>query len=273
MSSPILFLKRGSVLTTNVQPLTATPADAPTEYIRRQYATDGFLLLSGLIKDETSQNARQFLLQQPGMDGDSAALHPLDHYLAERELVEHYARQDEVLLSCFSDAFIDMTAVLVEQPDLHRPDGVQTQSLLTASRDWTLPSPHIDGIPKENRHRTFPGPYQIAFILYLSDVENRGGGTIGWPGSQHAVRKKAQSDPVQYEYLYDLNKEVPGLDLGEPVELLPKRGDILFFQNLWVHGATFNIRPEPRLAIRPLCSCDACNTRWYKRDGWSFWQP
>jgi len=79
-------------LTTNLQSLTATPADAPTEYIRRQYATDGFLLLSGLINDETSQNARRFLLQQPGMDGNSAALHPLDRYLAERELVEHYAR-------------------------------------------------------------------------------------------------------------------------------------------------------------------------------------
>ncbi|MGY8823738.1 MAG: phytanoyl-CoA dioxygenase family protein [Candidatus Latescibacterota bacterium] len=260
-------------MTANLHAFTATPADAPAEHIRRQYANDGFLLLSGLIDDETSRQASEFLVEQPGMDGDSTSIHPPDLYLAERELVEHFARQDEALLACFSDAFIDMTATLVEQSDLHRPNGVQTQNLLTASRPWTQPSPHIDGIPKQNKHKTFPGPYQIAFIIYLNDVESRGGSTIGWPGSQHKVRAKAQSDPVQYEYLHDLNKEVPGLDLGEPVELLPKRGDILFFQNLWVHGATFNIQPEPRLAIRPLCSCEACNTRWYKRDGWSFWQP
>ena len=260
-------------MTTKLAPLTATRADEPTAQICRQYANDGFLLLSGLIDDEISESARQFLLQQPGMDGDSTSIQPPDRYLADRALVEHYARQDEALLACFSDAFIDMTAILVDQPALHRPNGVQTQNLLTASCTWTRPSPHIDGIPKENKHRTFPGPYRIAFILYLNDVESGGGGTIGWPSSQHIVRDKAQSNPVQYEYLHDLNKEVPGLDLGEPVELLPKRGDILFFQNLWVHGGTFNTRPTPRLAIRPLCSCDACNTRWYKRDGWSFWQP
>ena len=55
---------------------------------------------------------------------------------------------------------------------------------------------------------------------------------MGWPGSQHKVRGKAQADLLQYEYLFDLNKEVPDLDLGEPVELLPKPGDILFFQHL-----------------------------------------
>ena len=260
-------------MTMNLPALTATPADAPIEHIRLQYANDGFLLLSGLIDEATSRSASELLLQLPGMDANSAAIAPPDLYNAQRELVEHYARQDEVLLSCFSDAFIDMTGLLVDQIDLHRPNGVQTQNLLTASTAWTQPSPHIDGIPKENRHRTFPGPYQIAFIIYLSDIECRGGGTIGWPGSQHKVRGKAQSDLLQYEYLFDLNKEVPDLDLGEPVELLPKRGDILFFQHLWVHGATFNIRPEPRIAFRPLCSCSACNARWYKRDGWSFWQP
>ena len=260
-------------MTAKLDAFTATSANAPAGEIRRQYERDGFLLLSGLIDDETSAKAHAFLLEQPGMDGDSSAIHPPDLYLAERELVEHFARRDEALLACLSDAFIDMTSILVEQSDLHRPKGVQTQNLLTSSRTWTPPSPHIDGIPKQNKHKTFPGPYQIAFIIYLSDVESRGGGTIGWPGSQRSVREKAQSDPVRYEYLYDLNKEVPTLDLGEPVELLPKRGDILFFQNLWVHGATFNVRPQPRLAIRPLCSCDACNTRWYKRDGWSFWQP
>ncbi len=260
-------------MTANLSALTATPADAPSQQIRRQYQRDGFLLLSGLIDDETSRKARAFLLEQPGMDGDSSAIHPPDLYLAERNLVEHFARQDEALLACCSEAFIAMTALLVEQSDLHHPHGVQTQNLLSSTRPWVLPSPHIDGIPKQNKHRTFPGPYQIGFIIYLSDVESGGGGTIGWPGSQNKVRAKAQSAPERYEYLYDLNKEVPDLDLGQPVELLPKRGDILFFQHLWVHGATFNTQPEPRLAIRPLCSCDACNTRWYKRDGWSFWQP
>ncbi|NKB71753.1 MAG: hypothetical protein GKR89_32155 [Candidatus Latescibacteria bacterium] len=260
-------------MSTNLKGHSATPAAQPAEALRRQYERDGFLLLSGLIDQEVSHTAAQFLLQQPGMQDDQTALRPPDLYHEGRGLVEHYARRDASLLACCSDAFVDMTGLLVDQATMHRPDGIQTQNIVQSPRPWTNPGPHIDGIPKENKHRTFPGPYRIAFIFYLSNVEPEGGGTIGWPGSHKKVRQKAQSNPEAYQYLFDLNKEIPGLDLGEPVELLPRRGDILFFQHLWAHGATLNTHSQPRLALRPLCSCSACAKRWYKRDGWSFWQP
>ena len=96
---------------------------------------------------------------------------------------------------------------------------------------------------------------------------------MGWPRSHRVVRALAESNRARYAYLHDLNKAIGQLDLELPVELLPQRGDILFFQHLWVHGAPFNTRLQPRLAMRPLCDCAVCNTRWYKRDGWSFWQP
>jgi hypothetical protein len=257
----------------DLQDFNSISAGLPAAQLRQRYAADGFLLLSGLIDADISRTAAEVLVGLPGIDGRVEALRPPDQYVADRGLVEHYARQDQALLACFSDAFIDTTAMLVDNPIAHRPDGVQTQILLESSRPWSQPNPHIDGIPKDNRHKTFPGPYEIAFIIYLSDIQPQGGGTVGWPGSHQKVQKKALSDPERYQYVHDLNKEVPGLDLGQAVELLPRRGDILFFQHMWVHGSSFNIRPEPRLAIRPLCSCPACNSRWYKRDGWSFWQP
>ena len=67
------------------------------------------------------------------------------------------------------------------------------------------------------------------------------------PRSHRAVRALAESDRDRYAYLCDLNRAIGQLDLEPPVELLPKRGDILFFQHLWVHGAPFNTRPQPRL--------------------------
>ena len=81
----------------NLPALTATPVDAPIEHIRLQYANDGFLLLSGLIDEATSRSASELLLQLPGMDANNAVIAPPDLYNAQRELVEHYARQDEVL--------------------------------------------------------------------------------------------------------------------------------------------------------------------------------
>lgn len=251
----------------------ATSASAPSTELRRQYEEEGFILLSGLIDDETSRAAAALLGELPGMDGDAEAIEAPHLFNEERGLVEHYALREQVLLDCFGCAFTEMTRMLSDGTDLHAPRAAQTQNLILQERAWHPPGPHIDGIPKVNRHRTFPGPYEIAFIAYLSDVEPRGGGTVGWPRSHRAVRALAESDRDRYAYLYDLNRAIGQLDLEPPVELLPKRGDILFFQHLWVHGAPFNTRPQPRLALRPLCDCAACNGRWYKRDGWSFWQP
>ena len=76
-------------MTTNLQPLTATPADAPTEYIRRQYATDGFLLLSGLINDDI-EALKQALLNEKA----APEVLPYAEQIVEdlRELVEHQVR-------------------------------------------------------------------------------------------------------------------------------------------------------------------------------------
>ena len=60
----------------NLPALTATPADAPIEHIRLQYANDGFLLLSGLIDEATSRSASELLLQLPGMDANNAVIAP-----------------------------------------------------------------------------------------------------------------------------------------------------------------------------------------------------
>ena len=257
----------------DIQTGRATPADTPSAVLRQQYEEEGFLLLSGLVDDAVSAGAAGYMVDLPGMNGDVEALQKPHLHNAERGLFEHYALRDKTLLDCFGGAFIDMVSLLVDARDVHSPRGVQTQNLLRVEREWQAPGPHIDGIPKANRHRTFPGPYRIAFIAYMSDVESRGGGTLGWPGSHRIVRALAASDPERYAYLFDLNQSLGQLDLGPAVELLPKRGDIRFFQHLWVHGAPFNTRQQPRLALRPLCDCAACNGRWYKRDGWSFWQP
>ena len=76
----------------------------------------------------------------------------------------------------------------------------------------------------------------------------------------------------RYAYLYDLNRAIGQLDLEPPVELLPKRGDILLSALMGSWSAVqYATAAAPYL--RPLCDCAECNGRWYKRDGWSFWQP
>ena len=73
----------------------ATPASAPSTELRQQYAEEGFILLSGLIDDETSRAAAALLGELPGMDGNAEAIEAPHLFNQERGLVEHYALREQ----------------------------------------------------------------------------------------------------------------------------------------------------------------------------------
>jgi len=187
---------------------------------------------------------------------------------------ELYGIQDSAVMACCTDAFLAAAAQLVgdTREAIHRPDAAQALHAFPIQGQWRAPGPHVDGIPRECAHRTFPGPYRLTALVYLSDVPPHGGGTMAWPGSHTRVEELARSDPVRYEHLYQLQPGIASLDLGDGVELTPRRGDVLFFRHLWAHGATPNVSRSPRLAMRWLCSGDCC-LKWSKTDAWNNWAP
>ena len=93
-------------------------------------------------------------------------------------------------------------------------------------------------------------PFIINSIIYLNDIEKHGGGTLAWPGSHKPVRVLAESDPEKYEYMWRLSQDLSTVDIGDPVELEPKCGDILFFAHFCVHAASNNVKDTSRLALR-----------------------
>ena len=99
----------------------ATPASAPSTELRQQYAEEGFILLSGLIDDETSRAAAALLGELPGMDGNAEAIEAPHLYNGERGLLEHYALRERVLLDCFGHAFTEMTRLPVSYTHLTLP--------------------------------------------------------------------------------------------------------------------------------------------------------
>ena len=245
-----------------------------------QYHKDGYLLVSGLIPEDVVVRAESAMWRLMDMDADDPTTwnrvpSDADEYVEGRGVVIFNGVTDPDLMACASESYLTVVAQLLGEPvgSLHPPEAVHTQNLLRRDVAWSLPRPHVDGIPKEHMHRTFPGPYRIASLVYLSDTEHRGGNTFAWPRSHTRIRKLAESDPVAYEHLYDLNKDVPSLDLGEPIELQPRRGDILFFQHLFGHNGSANILSKPRFMMRYFCSCDRCYSTWSKVDDWGHWTP
>jgi hypothetical protein len=244
------------------------------------YEQDGYLLASGLIPDEISERAEVAmwnLMEMDASDPDTWSRVPeqADEFTESRGVVTFNGVGSSDLMACATDAYLTAVAQLLGEPagSLHPPEAVHTQNLIQQGGNFKPPHPHVDGIPKEHMHRTFPGPYRITSLIYLSDVEPDGGGTFAWPGSHRKIRKLAETDPDKYEYLYNLNKDIPSLDLGKFIELTPRRGDILFFQHLFGHNGSANTLAKPRFMMRYFCSCEKCYTTWRKVDHWGHWAP
>ncbi len=176
-------------------------------------------------------------------------------------------------MACATPQYLKATAELIGEDDVHPPEAVHTQNKVPVNEEWSLPRAHVDGIPKEHMHETFPGPYRIASLVFLSDVKHKGGGTAVFPGSHRKILTLAESDREKYKYLFHLNRDIPGLDLGDPIELTPKCGDVLFFTYLFGHNGTANVGGRPRWMMRYFCSCKGCQTRWKKTEDWGLWSP
>lgn len=243
-----------------------------------QYETDGYLLVSGLMSDDIAEKAEAAMWDLMEMNRDDPQTWtevPSDaEYEEKRGVVIFNGVTDPDLLACATPEYLLAVAQLIGEDveTLHPPQAIHTQNLLPMEMQRPTPHAHVDGIPREHMHPTFPGPYRIASLVYLSDIAPNGGGTVVWPGSKQKISALAESDPEKYKYLFDLNKDIPTLDLGEPIELTPKRGDVLFFQHLFGHNGTPNTGARPRLMMRYFCACDACG-RWKKTDEWNHWTP
>ena len=125
--------------------------------------------------------------------------------------------------------------------------------IFPAKGRWQPHSPHIDHSIKSHGEKTFPFAFRIAAMIYFNDVEPHGGGTVVWPGSHHKIEALARSNPAYYEDMWGLGEDLDKVDIGAPVELTPKAGDVLFYHCFCAHSGSKNVGNRPRFAV---------NTKW-----------
>ena len=201
------------------------------------YERDGYLLASGLVPAELAARADAFLLKLM----DSPKLNKLGHF----------SHDDPCLVECFTPDLIAAAAKLASEEVSTFPPPSQVYIIPTfPTQDvWQWPKPHIDHALKENGYKTIPRAFRIACMTYLHDVAPHGGGTIVWPGSHRKLTALAEGDPEKYELMWALNQELKEMDLGEPLELTPRQGDVFFFHYLCAHAGSQNTGSRIRLAF------------------------
>ena len=210
----------------------------------RRYQGDGYLLVPGLVPKELARAAEEAMWEclgaDPGAPGTWDVLGPRPHVLRDGRFVATYT--DTMMAAAAQLAGEDAASFL-------RPRHAYTINRVPVSREWQPNEAHLDCTIAESRHRTFPRPYRIGAMTYLTDVEPHGGGTIVWPGSHLLLEAFARSDPGKYAYLAALNADLGRVALGAAVELTPSRGDVFFHHYLLALARSDNVRGAPRLAI------------------------
>jgi hypothetical protein len=201
----------------------------------QSYATDGFLLLPEAVDTKTVERAVRVL---------SAQIRKT-HAGAHHEFVS-----DPSVLACFSKKLCSAAAGLAGSPERFVPPATAyTITVFPTAEPWEWPAAHIDHAREEDAHRTFPPPFLVACLIYLTDVQSHCGATVVWPGSHRRLQELASSDPERYKYLATLNGDISKLDLGSPKEITPRAGDALLYPYLCAHAGSANAGSEPRFAL------------------------
>ena len=209
----------------------------------QQYAAQSYLLVSGLIPDDVAARAEaamwSLLQAQP------------DDVSTWTGKAGHQAFDSTELAACYTEAMVGAAAQLAgEAPEtVQAPKRPYAINVFPTAGEWHWPHPHIDHAIEEHGHKTFPRAFRIAAMTFLNDVPRHGGGTVVWPGSHRLLEQLALSDPARFEMMCALNQELPKLNLGDPVETMPKRGDVLFYSYLCAHAGSQNVSDRPRLAL------------------------
>lgn len=111
--------------------------------------------------------SRQAAAVTPGSFGSS------NQYSEETGLVVMNGVQQPNIMAAASDDFVGAMAQLLGKRTVQRPQAAHTQHKLPRpDAPRPPPQPHVDGIPKEQMNRVFPGPYRVTALLFLSAVRD-----------------------------------------------------------------------------------------------------
>ena len=244
-------------------PLTASQSE--------QFHKEGYVLVSGLIPPSLSVRAERAMWRCIGCDPDA----PPASWDAAPGGLRLYNKVE--LKNCFTPACLAAAAQLTgdevstfSKSDTH-PKTYHTTTYIEAQEAgedlsrfyrWDcayavniFPGagekgdlPHIDHAMAEHHHRSLPPVFRLGALIYLNDIGPHSGGTRVWPGSQRVLEDLDRSHQ-HYEWRAAIMADLPQIDLGEPLELMPHRGDVLFLHHLLAHAGSYNASKRPRFAI------------------------
>ena len=209
----------------------------------RKYEEVGYVLLSGLIGLQIAAAAADALRKALGAYPNEMEKWP--------DIPSGSVHDAPEIVACFTPEICAAAAELANDglPALPAPSSTFTINIFPQEGLWRPHGPHIDHAIERDGYTVFPRPMRVASIIYLNDVPLNGAPTVVWPGSHKNIEALAKSDPEHYALMVTLNRSLDKVDLGEPIQVPSRQGDILFYHYLTAHSGSTNATNVPRLAL------------------------
>ena len=208
-----------------------------------QFEEEGYLLLSGLIPQESVTKAEEAMWSMMGMESDNPdswghfKRPPLSGFYMEKmsngNRIELFGvTHPDVLACCTADYLAVLKQLTSRYPEIpqcenQRPDGIWALNQFPVSSEWKSPSPHLDGDFRD--FRLDPGTFRATSLTYLTDANSHGGTTVIWPEGPQRIRAFRRENPEFSNHVSDVRALFPEMDLGEPMEVVAKQEMSYFF--------------------------------------------
>lgn len=212
------------------------------------FMEEGYVVVPGLISKEIAERADRAAFEVTGLDRND----PLTWSSVKHSTFSKHPD----LMGVYTPQFLTAAAQLASSdPHMFAMSRVPLNAYVislppTPRAEWGLQGPHIDGSGNWNSIvNSFPRPWLMFSMIYLHDVPKHGGNTCVFPKSHRKFQALLRSEPERYRFMAQMNDDWDRVDLGEPVELIAKAGDVAFLDQMMVHAGSNNLSHRPRFAM------------------------
>ena len=226
-----------------------------SESQRSQFATDGFVVIPSFVPDELLAAVDEEIDGVVALDPPGSETKGKHFYFLPPERLP--AADNAIRTSGGLEAAEELTS---PHQLVHGYGHIQI-ALNVPGWEHTPGGPHLDGYHDPER----PHPFTLLAAIFLGDESRPGSGNLWvWPGSHLAHGELFRSDGVKALMPTGGHSTLlyPPLELGSPVPILAKRGDLLLAHYLLGHNSGGNTTSRTRRAIYYRLSTPDHDDHW-----------
>ncbi|HUJ66967.1 MAG TPA: phytanoyl-CoA dioxygenase family protein [Acidimicrobiales bacterium] len=223
---------------------------------KRAFVEDGFLIVPDVVPASARDRALRMINNALGQNQPGRVA---NYVFSGHENCDPLQHAPEVLGMLTDSPAMSLAEELTEPGRLIAPSCCMVASRFPEGQPLPEPqkpdTPHLDGIP--NRTNGLPAgklfPFSVLVGVYLSDLTRPDSGNlVVWPGSHRTIESYATAHP---EGWFDAEGYgpppigLPAIEIGEPVQVTLRAGDVVLAHYQLAHSVAQNLSPHIRYAI------------------------